>query len=334
MAKDWKDFLLRSGVPLEYDVARVLANEGFDVDADFPYMRRDVGGSKEHSVDLQASLFEEPAPEELLSIKLLVECKYRSPEKTLLLLQDPNIVNPIMTLGGTLVGLDKFVPFYLDGDPLVAMDRELPVAYKGVELHPKDAVEGDFSRALHQLRYAMPALVRRSIEFSMYGHPSDIHPLFFGKVLVTNAPIILVTENIGIEAVKGAKDLGDIGKSIELAVMVSGYGPDYERHFGNVFKDGRKDLVTGAKFARKYAKTLGKKFDPSGDPVDVVKGLCSGRSYETRALSSQFFVCNTMGLPGLVQRIRAACLSSYAGRSKRSHFGRMKKKANSRDKRP
>jgi hypothetical protein len=33
--KRWKDHLLRSGVPLEYQVARVLADEGLSVDADF-----------------------------------------------------------------------------------------------------------------------------------------------------------------------------------------------------------------------------------------------------------------------------------------------------------
>jgi hypothetical protein len=334
VAKDWKELLLRSGVPLEYDVARVLANEGFDVDADFPYMRRDVGGSKEHSVDLQASLFDEPTPEDLLCIRLLIECKYRSPEKKLLLLQDPNVSNPIRTLGGTVIGFDKFMPFYLDGEPLVAIERELPVAYKGVELHSNDAVEGDFSRALHQLRYGVPALVRRSIEFSMFGHPVDWHPLFFGKVLVTNAPIILVNEDTGVEAVRNAKDIEGIGKEIDVAVMVSGYGPDYERHFRKVFEDGRKDLIKGAKLVKKLAKAFGKKLDSLSDPVHVVKGLCSGRSYETQALSSQFFVCNTKGLPGLVRRIRAMCSLSYAGRSSRSHFGRVKHRSNARDNEP
>lgn len=54
MSKDWKDVLLRSGVPLEYEVGQLLAKKGFDVDADFPYMRKDVEGEKEHSIDVMA----------------------------------------------------------------------------------------------------------------------------------------------------------------------------------------------------------------------------------------------------------------------------------------
>jgi len=51
---------------------------------------------------------------------------------------------------------------------------------------------------------------------------------------------ILAADIAGYSALMGADE----------ARMVSGYGPDYERHFRKVFEDGRKDLLRGAKFVR------------------------------------------------------------------------------------
>ena len=55
--KGWKDHLLRSGAPLEYEVASVMSGADMAVDADFPFVRRDSVGIKEWSVDIAATWY-------------------------------------------------------------------------------------------------------------------------------------------------------------------------------------------------------------------------------------------------------------------------------------
>src|SRR5690349_17324613 len=88
--REWKKHLLRSGAPLEYEVARILDNEGMFIDADFSFLRRDGSVEKEFSVDIVAEWSGgerfETSPFDMV---LAVECKYRSREKSLVFFLDP-----------------------------------------------------------------------------------------------------------------------------------------------------------------------------------------------------------------------------------------------------
>jgi hypothetical protein len=56
--KKWKAGLLSSSVPLEYEVAKILAKEAFAVSADYSYLRRDEQGiEKEFSCDIEATAY-------------------------------------------------------------------------------------------------------------------------------------------------------------------------------------------------------------------------------------------------------------------------------------
>ena len=133
--KNWKDHLLKSGVPLEYEVARALAAEDLAVDADFSYMRRDGASFKECSVDIEAVWYG-PLPNKVdFEFHALIECKYRSPEKFILLLEEPGDDFSSVTLGYTINKFDHFVPYKIPSDSFYPIERELPVAYKGIELY-------------------------------------------------------------------------------------------------------------------------------------------------------------------------------------------------------
>jgi hypothetical protein len=56
LRKGWKQHLLLSGVPLEYQVASILAAAGVGIDADFSFLRRDGNQLKEWSADMGGSL--------------------------------------------------------------------------------------------------------------------------------------------------------------------------------------------------------------------------------------------------------------------------------------
>ena len=128
--KGWKDHLLKSGVPLEYEVAAVMSRLGMAIDADFPFLRRDIAGVKELSVDIAANWYGPTANEAGFELHTLVECKYRSPEKILLLLEDPNEEFSPATLGGTVSSFDAWIPFHLPLDAFVPIERNLHYVYK------------------------------------------------------------------------------------------------------------------------------------------------------------------------------------------------------------
>ena len=75
--KDWKDLLLRSGLPLEHDVADLLEKHKIYSYGEYSYSRINENGQQlEHSVDIDAEIRLAGAP-----LYFLIECKYRDPQK-------------------------------------------------------------------------------------------------------------------------------------------------------------------------------------------------------------------------------------------------------------
>src|SRR5689334_17446118 len=87
----WKGKLLSSSLPLEFEVARLMARRGFTVSSDFPYLRDDAGVPKEFSVDLLSGWLAAKLPKGQPScwLSLLLECKYRRHGITWLFLPNP-----------------------------------------------------------------------------------------------------------------------------------------------------------------------------------------------------------------------------------------------------
>lgn len=110
--ENWKKHLLSSGSPLEFETAKALVDAGFYVGADYEYLRHDGNADREFSVDIQASFFKSSAKYFNYTIEALIECKYRSREKTILLFQDPNQEEFGGAIAGyTCLSLTSFVHF-------------------------------------------------------------------------------------------------------------------------------------------------------------------------------------------------------------------------------
>jgi hypothetical protein len=195
--KGWKDHLLRSGVPLEYHVATVLTKEDMRVEADFSFLRRDITGAKEWSVDMAASWFcQAKKADAAIQLELLVECKYRSQEKSILFLPEPIGRDSLAVVGGTVSIYDHFTPFHIKIDPLINLEAPLRFVYKGIELHDGGAVEEDLRHGIQQLRYAAPARLRQDFEFAI------TMALEEGAVAIASAKIWSLTLQCGY-SVKG-----------------------------------------------------------------------------------------------------------------------------------
>lgn len=138
--RGWKRHLLSSGIPLEYEVARTLAALDIATEADYAFTRPDGYQGREGSVDLAGSSFESFGREEIAyKLNLLIECKYRSRNKTLLLL--PSHDSYGVTLGATVNTIDAYSKVHIPMDSFVDFERAYPFVYKGVEIYDGGAIE-------------------------------------------------------------------------------------------------------------------------------------------------------------------------------------------------
>ena len=90
--RKWKHSLLSSSLPLEFEIAKLLASLEFAIDADYTFSRTDAGETKDFSVDIFATKYtRQPEPDPTrVDLLILVECKFRTPQKRWLFLH----VNP------------------------------------------------------------------------------------------------------------------------------------------------------------------------------------------------------------------------------------------------
>lgn len=326
--ENWKKHLLQSGIPLEYQVARILADEGMSVDADFSFVRQDGANQKEFSVDIKAGWYGgSRSGSANFDLQLLVECKYRAPHKSILFLPDPNSIYPSYTLGGTVSGFDLFVPYFLPYDAFVEVEHGVEIVYKAVETSSEGAVEKDIRHGIQQLRYAAPALLRQMFDYQLSSHPSEVIPIYLAKILVTNAPIRVLHSQCDIARIEAASSLDELSENINTVIMFSDYGPDFEDHFRRLFSNNIQRRIEGASILRDHLSRQGKSMSKFCDPVQFLERLSSGSRYECRSVSTQFFVTTLGGLTNLIGKIKTGCRSSYKKRTKTDPISRKIRKS-------
>ncbi|MEH2259052.1 hypothetical protein [Nostoc sp.] len=234
--KQWKDKLLSSSIPLEFEVAKLLVKKGFSISSDFTYSRSDAGVDKDFSVDIHATAYLPFSnPNRITaSLEMLVECKYRNPNiRQWLLLPDPNKpdFSPI-TLGYTIHIVDDFSPYSVTKNAYIDFEAMLPCCYKAIEIDIKSSAvyDAEIKHGLCQLQYAAPRLIVEQIMSNVQGHIKDNKPFIFYSVLITTAEIFIAKNNSTIQEVEKASDLADIAVKVPYLIFYSDYGPDFELH--------------------------------------------------------------------------------------------------------
>lgn len=315
MSKSWKEHLLKSGVPLEYEVARILADEGMGVEADFSFLRQDVSGKKEFSVDIASTFYGcEDDGDIKFEFRALIECKYRSREKTILLLPDPNVDFPPMTLGGTVGIIDHFSEFDIRSVSFVSLEEKMKYVYKVLEVYDGGAFQEDLRHGFQQLRYAVPSYLAHMIDFDMRAHPNDVSPMFFTKILVTNAKLRLMNDGVSMSDISKSSSIEEISSELDRAIFYSDYGPDYEKHFQSAFEPGNVERLSIAKSLRKRISSSGKVLNDRTDPENFIRRMSRAERWECGKWSTQFFIVNIDGLRNLMSELKEHCNLAYDNR--------------------
>jgi hypothetical protein len=299
-------------VPLEYEVAQILARRDMAVTADFVFTRMDGDRSKEFSIDIEAVWYDAESPN--FTLNTIIECKHRAQNKSLLLIPDPNISFPPQTFGGTLNVLDFSSVYTIRNKSIEDLETNIPYVYKGVEISEDGAFEEQFWHGIQQIRYATPPALRQAIDFQLYSHESEQWPIFFTKILVTNSPLRVLNEGCTLSHISEADTLDDISIPADCAIMYSDYGPEYEEHFRRSFSFNKSDRLTVAASLRKSLVARGKSVTFRNDPVRLVKELDKAGRHTVSTLSNQVFVVTLPFFERFISDLQNTCVSAFQGR--------------------
>ncbi len=317
MATDlkWKDRLLSSSIPLEYEIAKILTQNKFSVSFDYAYQRLDGQLEKEFSVDIKADAFwpfnENAAVK--ANIDLLIECKYRNPNVSWLFI--PELIEEEyskFSSKGVIKLIDEFSQ---------AANRDsafgLPVCetcLKGVEVNTQNGEVHDsgITHGISQLVYSLPLLVKEHIYRCLSGSIDEAYPYILCPILVTTAELRLLKGEFSIESLRAAESIDDISVSVPFVRMYSEVYPSFDEHCRNIYKDFLQQYhLSNYNFLKELRKVdIGgimsgkiKTSNMHSQPETLLTSLQHGIGND---LFRETLVCNFSHFPALIKEIKQA----------------------------
>jgi|CXWL01.1.fsa_nt_gi hypothetical protein len=315
----WKSRLLSSSVPMEHEIARILVDAGFSVQADYSYARvdaTDAAAVKDFSVDILARAFS-PFDEDriLASVSLLVECKHRNRGNKWLFFPDPNHADySSFTLGQTIRGVDEFCQVVLPLNGTTTFDEDIPYCYKGVEVDLFNGIvtDSEIKHGLSQLQYAQPQFLTYEIRFNVLGHDESNTPIYFCPILVTTSEIYLARSDLSISSIEGAESLDDFATAVPYIIIGADWTPDFDRHRTRecaplqellpYFIESKIDA---------YRESIGEYKHRL--PTNFCTTLIEPDGRSIQGLFSQTLVCSMHEFGALISKIKCAVLASTIG---------------------
>jgi hypothetical protein len=212
----WKDLVLRSGLPLEYEVKVYLESKGLVPSHEFSYLREDeTGRQRAFSYDVRATML---LPSHQLEI--MIECKYRHPSVSWFFLPEQyggidelnpfDVYHPIYHFTQQISPLAHSSYFY----PVLG-----PAVGKGIEVTDTETNPKSIHQAMTQLSFSFAEHIVSAIV-----HEVDL--LLVNDIVLCHLPIIVTTaklfrlkDGVTIQDVRNATAPQDIADPQDLVVM-------------------------------------------------------------------------------------------------------------------
>jgi hypothetical protein len=245
----WKDHLLRSGLPLEFEVKKFLDEYGCISNMERTYLRNnEVQVPAEFSYDIDSSYIKGEH-----FIDLMIECKYRHESVRWVFLPETYGSIDEISHTGFMHPVDHFnTHVYRNSDFPIAFG---PLCSKGVELTSDGANPKTITQAIAQLAYAMADKVTNAIL-----HQTDeVLSTHFKSTTFYNIPIIMTTaqlyrlrEKVDIKTIKASELLEDIATNEPFLVLKAKSGSDLLKYNQEIFRNfimerGPEELTTKLK---------------------------------------------------------------------------------------
>jgi len=209
--KDWKYYLLKSGLPFEYEVKECFVKHGCTVWDEYSYIKNDENNiEKEFSYDIDANYWSLNGGN---SIDFMIECKYKTEPTKWFFLPDPYSHQSEVNQNSFFHPIDYFCdnkflhsryPYNKIRDPLG------PFCLKGVEVYQNQFLEVNIHKAINQLSYAFVEHVVSSIQ-SQLTTELFFNTVFFNiPIIITNAELFIINEKVTTKEIEDSKDIDSI----------------------------------------------------------------------------------------------------------------------------
>ena len=235
--KQWKDFLLKSSLPLEYEVARLLESQGYKTGYDYSYTRKDENDlEKVFSFDVNAVKIDGA-----FAINLMIECKYRHPTTKWIFLPEKK--------EGYLRQTD--VPFLHYNDSLsqrfallshLGLGRlEIPLTSKGIEITDSGDNPKTLHQAVYQLSYAFAGNIIAAFQKELATGILDSKIHIHVPLIITTAELYCMRRDVTIKDIADAESIENVAAKRNHIILKTESDPELMRHnkaiFGRFLED-------------------------------------------------------------------------------------------------
>lgn len=259
MANDnkWKDYLLKSGIPLEYEVKEFLSKKNCISNFDYTYLRQDeLNHLTEFSFDIESSYIEPPH-----FIDFMIECKYRHETTKWLFLpesyggSDEIFHTSFMHVNNHFCEIGDY---WLNDFPF----QFAPLCSKGIEITTDGQNPKTITQATSQLAYAMA----EKITSGMYHQVDEILRRHFENTIFYNIPIIITTadlyrikESSSIENIKSSDSIEKIATKETSLIVKNNKSVHLKRYNDSIFQSFINEF--GREKLEKHLKTFNTDLD-------------------------------------------------------------------------
>jgi hypothetical protein len=267
----WKDYLLKSGLPLEYEVKQFLDSRNCISSFEYSYLKPDENSIiNEFSFDIDSAFIEKEH-----FFKFLIECKYRDPSTNWFFL-------PTQYGGPSELRHTSFLhpnDHFTKATKFPYRYPELPVfakaCQKGIEITSEGQNPKTITQAATQISYAMAEIIVDDMVHQIEEYLTTSEVIFYNiPIIITTANLYRINENVTIEDIKANDDILKIATKEDCIVLETKIGKDLEKHNRKVFQN----------FLSKYDRSkLNHKLKSFNTDIDFVCSVIS-ESYCPQAI--------------------------------------------------
>lgn len=299
----WKDFLLKSGLPLEFEVKKVLEKQGFWTKSEFSYLRKNENEVlTEFSFDLNAEIW---IKDNLF--ELLIECKYRDESTNWLFI--PEEYNDSTRGIGTTGFLNTNGFFYTKEYSdlhykMLNLIKVSPLCSKGIEIATTGNNPKSIDQAIAQLSYGIVDKVILAMEKQLSDESDDYDDHFIYHhipVIVTTANLFRLKKNTSINSIKNADQISDLATSHDMLLIEPSSSLDLKNHAYKKLNDFEGKYSKGYLNERllKKFKEIGKDFEYYKDEISEFPNgiLVINHAFISKALKKLLIAFNEIATP-------------------------------------
>lgn len=225
----WKNFLLKSGLPLEFEIKKTLKKFGFDSYYEHSYLRPDENNIiNEFSYDLDSSLKIDSH-----IFELMVECKFRDESTNWIFL--PEEYNESDRGSGTMSFLntnDFFYKYdYVDFYKLVNFETVAPLCSKGIEICSSGQNPKSITQAISQLGYGIIDKVISGMKKQLE-ESEDVEHLIFHHIpiIFTTANLYRLRDDVTIAEIKNSDNIESIANREHVLLIEPNISIELEKY--------------------------------------------------------------------------------------------------------